>query len=176
MDIETKTFLIDDIVGDPKRQATKSIEMYLAQFLEAFKLASYQVVSGERPEYFVRINSITQIEKILNDANYHSQMVSMVRKRHEQSIQMMTEFFTELDSDLERWNYVERYFVGMPYLNRASEEGKTTEQIVKHKKFGRGTIVIIEDDTVTIQFDNEDTPRKFPYPWIFENGILQRIN
>ena len=172
LDSSEKTFLIDDKVGDIKKQATKSIEMHIAQFLEAFNLASYQVVTGERPEYFVRINSITQIEKILNDTDYQSKMVSLVRRRHEQSMLMMTEFFTKLQSDIDRWNYIERYFVGMPLLK---DENKK-EQIVKHKKFGKGIIINIENNKVIIQFENEESPKMFQYPDVFESKILQRIN
>ena len=44
---------------------------------------SYEVLSGERPEYFIRVNSITRIEQIINDDYYQSEMVRLVRQRHE---------------------------------------------------------------------------------------------
>ena len=105
-----KTFLLTLKDGN---RIEKTKEILIAQILEMFRLASYQVVSGERPEYFVRINSITQIEKILNNEFYESEMVRLVKYRHQQSIKIMTRFFTELTSDKERWDYVEKYFAGI---------------------------------------------------------------
>lgn len=91
----------------------KTCEMMIAQILEMFRLASYQVKSGERPEYFVRINSISAIEKILNNDYYQSEMVRIVRNRHEQSIKIMSYFFMKLNTDKERWDFVEKYFAGL---------------------------------------------------------------
>lgn len=175
-----KTFLIDDFAnretdGVRPINATKSSEMYIAQLLEAFKLGSYQVVSGERPEYFVRINSITQIEKILNDQGYSSKMVEMVKDRHEKSIEMMTEFFTILDSDSARWDYIERYFVGMQSIGEVDEGGDKIQQ-VKNAKYGKGYVLEIEGNKMKVQFENEKDPKLFPYPAAFESGALQKLN
>lgn len=95
------------------KDVEKTRELHIAQLLEMFKLATYQVVSGERPEYFVRINSITQIEKIINDKNYKSEMVRLVQERHKSSIEIMNKFFKELKTDKERWDYIEQYFAGL---------------------------------------------------------------
>lgn len=95
------------------RKVEDSKELMSCQLLEMFKLASYQVVSGERPEYFVRINSISRIENILNDEFYQSKMVNLVRYRHEQSIKIMNTFFLKLSGDTERWDFIEKYFAGV---------------------------------------------------------------
>ena len=97
------------------RKVEYSKELMIAQLLEMFKLATYQVVSGERPEYFVRINSVSSIENILKDEFYQSKMVNLVRQRHEQSMKIMNTFFLKLSKDEERWDYIEKYFAG--FLN-----------------------------------------------------------
>ena len=115
-DSSRKTFLVslnknmsnNDIVLDKK--------VLVAQFLEAFSLAKYDVRSGERPEFFIRVNSIKAIEKILNNSCYKSPMVELVNKRHLDSVNMMTYFFKELKTDVERWDYIEKYFVASDSL------------------------------------------------------------
>lgn len=102
------------LIGDKTKIAQKDMRTLTAQLLEALHLASYEVLSGERPEYFIRINSITAIEKILNNTNYESEMVKLVKKRHEDSKNRMTTFFTKLNNDQERWDYIEKYFAGVP--------------------------------------------------------------
>ena len=106
---DTRTFL----VGNKNNDANKDIRSLIAQLFETFKLASYDVLSGERPEYFIRVNSITRIEKIINDRSYQSEMVRLVRQRHEDAKKRMTTFFAVLKTDEERWDYIEKYFAGI---------------------------------------------------------------
>ena len=40
-------------------------------------------------------------------------MVRLVKKRHEDSKKRMTTFFVDLKSDKDRWDYIEKYFVGV---------------------------------------------------------------
>ena len=109
MNANRKVFLI----GQKKALDHKSNEVMMAQLLETFKLATYEVTSGDIPEYFIRVNSVTAIEKILDTTDYESEMVKLVRFRHEESKRIMTYFFTELNDDKERWDYIERYFAGV---------------------------------------------------------------
>jgi len=101
------------LINTKSKKVSESQEMLLAQLLETFKLASYDVVSGDVPEYFIRVNSVTSIERILNEKNYHSKMVDLVQNRHLKSIEDMTYFFTVLSEDKERWDYIEKYFAGV---------------------------------------------------------------
>lgn len=169
-----KTFLINSSTSEYSTMPEASQEMYIAKYLEAFKLVSYQVVSGERPEYFVRVNSILQIEKILNDSSYHSEMVKLVRERHKRSRDIMESFFTELSSDEDRWDYIERYFVGME--NNMFITEKENRQEVKHKKFGRGYILSQDDDKITVKFYETGEERKFTIAASFGNGLMQKLN
>ena len=111
-----QTFLADTrsfLIGNKDNEANKDNRSLVAQLMEMFNLAAYDVLSGERPEYFIRVNSITAIERIINDENYQSEMVKMVRKRHEDAKKRMTTFFTKLKTDKERWDYIEKYFAGI---------------------------------------------------------------
>ena len=174
-DKKEKTFLISsgDIGGSIKPERTE--EMNLAKFLEAFKLCSYQVVSGERPEYFVRVNSIMQIEKILDDSKYRSKMVKLVKDRHVKSRDTMRRFFTELHTDEERWDYIEKYFVGMEEDAISAINGEK-QQIVKHKSFGKGIVIEQNETHIIVEFYNSGKKAKFQYPDIFNNGLMQKLN
>lgn len=100
------------LLHDDNKNIVDQNDMAVAQLLEIFRLTNYEVISGEKPEYFVRINSISAIERILENKYYQSSMVSLVAKRHADSIEKMKHFFVELDNDKDRWDYIEQYFVG----------------------------------------------------------------
>lgn len=106
-----RVFLLNMSNGTSNLNHNKEVQ--IAQLFEMFHLATYQVVSGERPEYFIRINSLSSIDRIINNPDYQSKMVQMVAERHNKSIEIMTHFFTELDNDLDRWNFIEKYFAGL---------------------------------------------------------------
>lgn len=83
-----------------------------AQILEILGLAEYSIVSGERPEFFLRVNNIDAIKSILFDENYRSPMVSIIAQRHEEGVKIMRYFFENIDDDEERWDFIESYFNG----------------------------------------------------------------
>ena len=115
-DSSRKTFLVSLNKNTSNNDIVLDKKVLVAQFLEAFSLAKYDVRSGERPEFFIRVNSIKAIEKILNNSCYKSPMVELVNKRHLDSVNMMTYFFKELKTDVERWDYIEKYFVASDSL------------------------------------------------------------
>lgn len=170
-----KVFLINTNPISNTAKPDTSEEMYMAKYLEAFNLCSYQVVSGERPEYFVRVNSILQIEKILEDQNYRSKMVDMVRNRHFASKETMQRFFMELSTDQERWDYIEKYFVGMEKDAIEDMHGEKKQE-VKHKTLGKGYIVDQQEDKITVEFYKTGKQMNFQYPNAFDAGFLQKLN
>lgn len=115
---DERSFLINTKNG----KVSNSEQMLLSQLLQVFKLATYDVVSGDVPEYFIRVNSVSAIDRILNKPNYHSEMVQLVRNRHEESIKIMRYFFTKLDDDKDRWDYIEKYFAGFKQEVAETEE------------------------------------------------------
>jgi hypothetical protein len=106
LEASRRSFLI------PISKVSTSKQILIAQLLEMLHFASYEVISGERPEYFVRVNSIYAIERITKANDYHSPMVSLSWKKHQESIHIMEKFFEELETDKERWDYIEKYFIG----------------------------------------------------------------
>ena len=72
-------FLIGQIIKN------QSNEILLAQLLEIFKFSTYEETFGDIPEYFIRVNSVTVIERILSNPNYKSEMVQLVEYRHNES-------------------------------------------------------------------------------------------
>lgn len=84
-----------------------------AQILEILGLAEYSILSGERPEFFLRVNNIDAIKAILFDENYRSPMVGIISQRHEEGVKIMRHFFENIDGDKERWDFIENYFNGL---------------------------------------------------------------
>lgn len=91
-----------------------------AQILELLGLADYSIVSGERPEFFIRVNNINAISAIVHSENYQSPMVQRIAQRHNDGVLIMRHFFENLETDQERWDYIEDYFNGrLPLPNQS---------------------------------------------------------
>lgn len=82
------------------------------QIMELFDLISYTFTAGEKPEYFVRVNSASELEKIVNNPGYHSATLRDITQMHYDSINYMTYFFKCLKTNSERWDFIEDYFLG----------------------------------------------------------------
>lgn len=90
-----------------------SNEVIVAQLIEQLELADVKIASGQNPEFFIRVNSPSAIEKILNNKKYLSRTVYSVGEKHKESSQLMEYFFTALETDKERWDFIEKYFLGL---------------------------------------------------------------
>lgn len=84
----------------------------LAQLLELLGYAETQIMSGDRPQFFIRVNSPYAIEKIINNENYYSHMVRAVGERHKRARAIMQRFFTTMPTSKEKWDFIEKYFLG----------------------------------------------------------------
>ena len=84
----------------------------LAQLLELLGYAETQIMSGDRPQFFIRVNSPYAIEKIINNENYYSHMVRAVGERHKRAGAIMQRFFTTMPTSEEKWDFIEKYFLG----------------------------------------------------------------
>lgn len=89
-----------------------SLDLLLAQLLEVLELADVKISAGNDPEFFIRVNSPSAIEKIVRNKSYTSKTVSLVDYKHKESCRLMERFFTELTSDEDRWHFIEQYFLG----------------------------------------------------------------
>lgn len=93
------------------RKSDDSI-VVLAQLLELLGYAETQIMSGDRPQFFIRVNSPYAIEKIVNNENYYSHMVQAVGERHKRACAIMQRFFTTMPTSEEKWEFIEKYFLG----------------------------------------------------------------
>jgi len=99
--------------GSKKKGAKLSIDplIIISQIAELLDLVSYKIKAGDNAQFFMRVNSEQSLLKIAN-SQVLSKTIDFVRQRHDNSIHWMTYFFEKLTSDEERWNAIEKYFLG----------------------------------------------------------------
>lgn len=94
--------------------------------LESLGLLMYRVNGGENPEIFIRVNSKTQLDRVVNSpSKYNNLILENVHLRHQISVAMLTYLF-ETEADTERfWTLIEEYFLGkipQDILNRVASK------------------------------------------------------
>lgn len=78
-----------------------------------FGIINFEVIGGNRPEIFIRINYPEKLRKIVErEIEYENILVSQAHLRHENDIKVLTYFFETLDTDEDRWNFIENYYLG----------------------------------------------------------------
>ena len=94
-------------------------EQYSRADMEALKLLSlldivtFEVIGGDVPEIFIRLNAPDKIKNIVEDkVIYKNKYVEKAREKHYRNVKIMDYFFRHFDNDTDRWNYIERYFLG----------------------------------------------------------------
>ncbi|HSX07117.1 MAG TPA: DEAD/DEAH box helicase [Candidatus Saccharimonadia bacterium] len=110
-----RIMLADDTKTKTVRYATKvanSKEIIIGQLMELLEVAECKISSGSNPEFFVRVNNPYAIEKIISNPSYVSRTVALVGEKHKESYELMGYFFEKLNTDDERWGFIERYFLG----------------------------------------------------------------
>ena len=101
-----------------------SNEMTL-KILSMFDYVSYEIVGGEQPEIFIRLNSPSLIENIvMGKIKYENDYVKFAYKKHDRDVKILHKFFTELTNDKERWEYIEKYFLGQDVINQNEKVAK----------------------------------------------------
>ena len=107
------------------------------QILELFELIDYTFSAGDKPEYFVRINSENALKRISENSSYSSDTLATIFEMHKESVCYMKYFFTALRSDEERWEFIEKYFLGqiknyydipMEYSSKVKKLNQTKEE------------------------------------------------
>lgn len=102
------------------------------KLLSIFDYITYEIVGGEEPEIFIRLNDPNKIRSIImGNTFYFNNYVSKARKKHERDLAILLKFFNQLTTDEERWNYIEDYFLGYNVLCG------TDTKIVKTVKLNR---------------------------------------
>lgn len=108
---ENKTKRISIVDGSSNSVARSNPLIVVIQIMELFDLVTYTFTAGNKPEYFVRVNSESSLYKLVNTPNYHSETLRNITAMHYDSKRYMTYFFTNLKTDEERWQFIEDYFL-----------------------------------------------------------------
>jgi len=87
------------------------------KMLSIFDYISYEILGGEEPEIFIRLNDPQKIKNIvLGNAFYSNNYVNRAKQKHDRDVSVLLRFFNGLNTDKERWDYVEDYFLGYDVL------------------------------------------------------------
>ncbi|MBE0639412.1 MAG: ATP-dependent DNA helicase RecQ [Bacteroidales bacterium] len=84
----------------------------LGYFLEILELGTFEIKGGENPMIFIRINDPNRIERDSNYLGYTNSLLSKTLERHYLSNEIFDHFFLRSFTNLERWNFIEDFFLG----------------------------------------------------------------
>ena len=100
------------------------------KMLSIFDYLSYEVIGGEEPEIFIRLNDPNKIAQIVTGAiKYSNNYVITAKEKHERDVKVLYRFFCELKSDKSRWDYIEQYFLGYDVSNPNAGHAVTSSSI-----------------------------------------------
>lgn len=92
------------------------------KLLSLFGYVTYEIVGGEEPEIFIRLNDTNKVRGIVMGSIYYSNdYVTKARQKHNRDVEILSRFFTELSTDEERWEYIENYFLGYNVLENSEK-------------------------------------------------------
>lgn len=86
----------------------------LVYIMEMFGLCTYEVVGGELPQVFIRINDPLKITRLARNRNYENNVITSVERRFQLNVNLMSHFFLNQMTDEKRWQFIEDYFLGKP--------------------------------------------------------------
>lgn len=84
----------------------------LGYFLEMLELGTFEIKGGENPMVFIRINDPNRIERDSNNSGYSNSLLNKTLERHYLSNQIFDHFFLRSFTNIERWNFIEDFFLG----------------------------------------------------------------
>lgn len=136
----TRSQLIKNLDGNNNTSLSKFMPLspegkdaIALKLLSIFDYATYEVVGGEQPEIFIRLNDPEKIRRIVyGEIKYSNSYVTKAKQKHEREVKILRKFFTDPFSDEARWDYVERYFLGDDVLR---EVESVAEEKVDFSKF-----------------------------------------
>lgn len=87
-----------------------------------FGLISFEILGGNKPEIFIRINYPEKIRQIVNGkVNYTNSLIEQARNRHNNDVAILNYFFTNMSTDEERWKFIENYYLGKVTSNTSGD-------------------------------------------------------
>lgn len=97
---------------------TDDCSMVALKLLSIFDYITYEVVGGSEPEIFIRLNDPNKIKSIvMGNANYSNSYITKAKQKHDRDVEVLLYFFNQLNTDEERWDYIENYFLGYDVLS-----------------------------------------------------------
>ena len=98
---------------------TSNVNSVIAlKLLSIFDYITYEVLGGAEPEIFIRLNDPNKLRNIVTGKTYYSNnYVEKAKQKHDRDVQILLHFFNDLQTDSERWNYIEDYFLGYDVLS-----------------------------------------------------------
>lgn len=130
------------------------------KLLSVFGYITYEIVGGEEPEIFIRLNDPNKVRGIvMGNIYYSNNYVTKARQKHNRDVEILSRFFTELTTDEERWDYIENYFLGYDVLMRNEDvlEGVEMRRSVD-KEHSYTTNAISRWNGIYTFFDEADHP------------------
>lgn len=101
--------------------------------LEAFDVLSYQIIGGNTPEIYIRINSVLELERLVkHPEKYRNRILESVHFRHRLSVAMLTYIFKNKMNTEQFWEVIEEYFLGRipDEVIHATERVNLKEEVV----------------------------------------------
>lgn len=100
--------------------STDENSLVALKLLSVFGYITYEVLGGEEPEIFIRLNDPNKIRSIVMGSTFYSNnYVARAKQKHDRDVEVLLRFFNELGSDEERWSFIEDYFLGCNVLSDA---------------------------------------------------------
>lgn len=84
----------------------------LSEFLNSLGVADYQRLGGDQPAIFVRINNPYYLNMLIRSKNYENDILNNIYEKYRFSERIFTYFFTTPMTDIQRWDFIEEYFLG----------------------------------------------------------------
>lgn len=87
------------------------------KLLSIFDYITYEIVGGEEPEIFIRLNDPNKIRNIvLGNTFYINDYVVKAKRKHDRDVAILMKFFNDLQTDEERWNYLKSISLVMMFF------------------------------------------------------------
>lgn len=131
------------------------------KLLSIFDYITYEIAGGEEPEIFIRLNDPNKVKNIvLGNTFYSNNYVSKAKQKHDRDVAILMKFFNDLQTDEERWAYIEEYFLGYDVLCGAETKVVKTVKMSRaiDKEHSYPTNMFHNWNEIASFFDDSDQP------------------
>ena len=108
----------------------------LLKLLSIFDLISYEIEGGNTPEIYIYLNAPDKIKRIVEDRiPYRNNYVIRAAEKHYRAVKILDYFFRNLHTDEERWDFIEKYFLGEDVESDIIDQDDVSQLNTTNKKF-----------------------------------------